>query len=202
MMKFPEPPGIIESIKNRDRGALLEIYQIYFPQIRHYILSNSGNQFDAEDIFQDAMVIVYMKVKESTFSLTSSFSTYLLGVARFLWLEELLRKRKFFGTDTGNINLIGIQDDLIDDYLKLERRKLLLYHFNELSEDCKKLLGLYFNEVPVSRITVLMGYSNDQYTKNRRLACKERLIRTIWNNPRFKELKNEAYQQDTKVPRW
>jgi len=197
-----DPQNIIESIKKEDRTVLLEIYRDHFPQARHYILLNSGNKFDAEDIFQDAMVLIYIKIRSNTFKLTSSFGTYLHSVVRFLWLKELERKKRYFSNSLEINDPILSDVDLIEDYIKLERRKLIIDHYLGLNEECKKLLELYFNETPISRITALMAYSNDQYTKNRRSACKERLIRSIWNNPRFKELKNETYRQDTEVPRW
>jgi RNA polymerase sigma factor (sigma-70 family) len=197
-----EPAILIDSLRREDRKVLLEIYKSFFPQVRHYVLSNSGNNFDAEDMFQDALVLIYMKIRNNTLFLNSSFGTYLNSIVRFLWLKELERKRKYFGTSLDITERLADETDFLEDYLRLEKRKLILYHFYELNADCKKILELYISETPISRITVLMGYSSDQYTKNRRTTCKDRLVNAIWNNPRFKELKNEAYRQDTKVPRW
>jgi RNA polymerase sigma factor (sigma-70 family) len=199
-----QPSEILESIRKEDRKMLLKIYESYFPQVRHHILSNSGNQYDAEDAFQDAMVIIYEKVRNNTLILSSSFGTYLNKVARFIWYNELKRKRRYFGGEfeKNSLELIPDEIDFFEDYIRLEKRKLIMEHFSELNGDCKKILDLYLKETPLESITNLMGYSSDQYTRNRRTSCKVRLIRAIWNNPRFKELKNEAYRQDTKVPRW
>jgi len=193
---------IIESIKSEDPAFLLEIYRDYFPGIRHHILMNSGNNFDAEDIFQDAMVLIYMKIRNNEFYPKNSFSTYINKVARYLWLKELERKRKYFGSSPDTIDQVPDEVDFFEDYVKLEKRKLILEHFSELNEDCRKVLELSVKDTPIVMITAIMGYSSEQYTRNRRSACKERLIKAIWKNPRFKELKNEAYRQDTKVPRW
>ncbi len=203
-MKNYKSSDILNSIKKEDGRILLEIYQTYFPQVRHHILSNSGNQFDAEDVFQDAMVIIYVKARNNSLILSSSFGTYLNSVARFIWFNELKRKRKYFGNLTENSfgELVPDTIDFLDDYIRLEKRKLIMEHYCELNEECKKILDLFIKEVPLAGITNAMGYSSDQYTRIRRGYCKERLIRAIWNNPKFKELKNEAFRQNTKVPRW
>jgi len=193
---------LIDSFKKEDRRVLLDIYKTYFPQVRHYILSNSGNSFDAEDIFQDALILIYIKIRKNTFYLTSSFGTYINSVVRFLWLKKLEEKSKYFGSSMRFVEDIPDEADFIEDYIRLEKRKLILEHFAELNDECRKILDLYIKATAISRITALMGYSSDQYTKNRRTNCKDKLIKAIWNNPRYKELKNEAYRQDTKIPRW
>ncbi|HET6996503.1 MAG TPA: sigma factor, partial [Chitinophagaceae bacterium] len=62
---------------------------------RKIVVSNGGNAQDAEDIFQEALIIVCRKVKDPGFQLTAQLSTYLYSVSRFLWKDEL-RKRKSF----------------------------------------------------------------------------------------------------------
>ncbi|MCB8994340.1 MAG: sigma-70 family RNA polymerase sigma factor [Bacteroidales bacterium] len=197
-----EIPELIDALKKEDNRVLLDIYRIHFPEARHYIMANSGNVFDAEDIFQDAMLLIYLKIKRNSLQINSGFGSYLGGIIRFLWLKELERKRKYFGKELQLEDSINDHSDLLEDYIRMEKRKLILEHFLELGSDCQKLIHLFVNETPVDRITSLMGFSTDQYTRNRRKVCKERLVRAIWENPRFKELKNEAFRQDTKVPRW
>jgi len=123
-------------------------------------------------------------------------------VVKFLWLKELERKRKYFGTTVEDVELLPGDIDLLEDYVKMEKRKLILEHYNELNEECRKILDLHNKETPISISTSIMGYASDQYTMNRKSKCKSRLFKAVWNNPRFKELKDELNQQDTKVPRW
>ncbi len=201
-MNSNEQSNFVDSIRKEDRVALLEIYKIYFPQTRHYIMANSGNVFDAEDVFQDALVLIYLKIKKNTLNLKNSFGSYLYGVVKFLWLKELERKRKYFGTSVEDADLLLGDIDFLEDYVKMEKRKLVLEHYNELNEECKKILDLHIKETPISISTAIMGYASDQYTMNRKSKCKSRLFRAVWNNPRYKELKDELNQQDTKVPRW
>jgi len=193
---------LIDSIRKEDKRALLEIYKSFFPKVRHLIQLNSGNVFDAEDVFQDALVIIYLKIRNNSLNLCCPFGSYLISIAKFLWLKELRRKRTYFGIEVENALALPDCCDFLDDYIKMEKRKLIMDHFQDMNSECKKILELYYNETPVTRITSLMGYTNDQYTRNRRTFCKGKLVRAIWNNPRYRELKNEAYPQDTRVPKW
>lgn len=193
---------IIEALKREDKQVLLSIYRDYFLQARHFILANRGNIFDAEDIFQDALVLVYMKGRKGNIEWRSSFGTYLNCIVRYLWLKQLERRRRINGEGLQAAMEMEIEADFIEDWIRLEKRKLIFHHFKKLSEECQRILSLSISETPLNNITILMGYSSDQYTRNRRTLCKTKLIASIWNNPLFKELKNEAYRQDTEVPRW
>lgn len=201
-MEYYSTAWIIDAFKKEDKKALLYVYKTYFPQVRHYIMENSGNELDADDVFQDAVVLIYIKIRNNTLYLSSSFGTYLNGVVRYFWVKELERKRRYFGHPLHTENHPTYEDNFIEEYSLLEKRKLIMQHFNELNGECKKIIELNILETPLSRITAIMGYSSDQYTMNRRTLCKERLITAIWNNPRYKELKNEAFSQDSKIPRW
>ena len=63
------------------------------------------------------------------------------------------------------------------------------------------VLRLFYDKTPIFQITRLMNFSSDQYTKNRRNHCKGELIKAVWKNPRYKELKNESYRENSEIPR-
>jgi len=193
---------IIEGIRKEDDKIIFYIYEKCFKQIKHLIKINNGDDNDTKDIFQEAMMIIFAKIKNNELNFECSFSTYIYSVCRLLWLKELEKRRrrceKFFEGD----NYIDVDNDVIELFEKNERRKLYLKHFNELSEACQKLLTLFLNGVPIKEITKIMGYSSDQHTKNRRYRCKKTLIDKIRSNPEYTELKNEKYRDDNEVPRW
>ncbi len=81
-------------------------------------------------------------------------------------------------------------DDLeIQDAIeRKERLQFFREKFDELSEDCKQILNMFLNKIPISDITKMMGYASDQHTKNRRLRCKMSLINKIKSSEYFNEL--------------
>ncbi len=193
---------IFEGIRREDRRILQRIYRVYYPSVLHYILSNNGNEYDAQDIFQDTLVIIYLKVKRGFPKLTCTFGTYLFSINKYLWYKELRRVNAHSSVRLDPNELIDYENNFMTDYIRMEKRKLVMDHFYEMGESCQKLLTLFIQNTPVSRITKMMEFSSDQYTRNRRTRCKENLIERIWNSPRYKELRNEAHREDSKIPRW
>ena len=50
-----------------------------------------GNQVDAEDIFQDSLLIFYEKTIAGTLHIEASPEAYIMGIAKHLWIKQ---KRK------------------------------------------------------------------------------------------------------------
>jgi hypothetical protein len=64
-------------------------------------------------------------------------------------------------------------------------------HFNQLSEDCRKILTMAFNDRSVEEIRSTMNYKDLHHAADRKYRCKKSLIKRIVNDPLFKRLKNE-----------
>ena len=193
---------VFEALRKEDRRMLMALYQRFYPPVRIFILSRNGNEFDAQDIFQDALVIIFMKIRHVVPDVKSSFGTYFFSICKYLWFKELNRKNRSHADFQNLDEMIDLDNNFYRDYIRMEKRKLVMDHFNEMQEDCQRILKMFVNDTPLDKICKIMGYSSEQYARNRRSSCKERLIRRIWNSPRYKELKNEAYREDSKVPRW
>lgn len=196
------PDEIFDGIRREDRRILQRIYKVYYPAVLHYVQANHGSEHDAQDVFQDAMVIIYLKIKRFTPVLACTFGTYFFSINKYLWYKELRRTRTVSSNLLDPDELIDYENNFVFDYVRMEKRKLVLDHFYEMGESCQKLLTLFMQNTPVSRITKMMGFTSDQYTRNRRTLCKERLVERIWKSPRYKELRNDAYKEDSKIPRW
>jgi RNA polymerase sigma factor (sigma-70 family) len=179
---------LIEGIAHGDNEALKFIYKENFRIIKHLIISNKGNASDAKDVFQETMVILYRKIRENNINITSSLNTYIYAVARILWLKELTRRKKNSEIYDTEDNFIGKIPDIIDLIEKNERLRLFREKFEELSEDCKKVIRMFLIKVSVKDITHIMGYSSEQHTKNRHYRCKKSLISRIKGNNKYKEL--------------
>lgn len=166
------------------------------------VIKNNGNEEDARDIFQETLIILYRKIRENNLKLVCSLGTFIYSISRLLWLKELetrkKRKEDFIELDTYST----LDGNIIELAQKNERLRLYREHFEKLSEDCKKILSMFLNKVPIPEITGIMGFSSDQHTKNRRYRCKKFLITRIRNSIQYQELKNEKSTNDREIPRW
>lgn len=190
-MKDYNDEQILKGILRHDNLILQYIYKQFYYQVNLFIKRNSGNEDDANDIFQEAIIIIYRKLKENDLVFKmSSFQGYLFSVCRFLWLKEL-EKRKI---EQQRLNdSLPFLEDIYDDNLveivrKNERYGLYQKHFKTLSTDCQKLLQLFFEKVPMTEIAKIMGYKGDNYAKKRKYTCKELLVSRIKNDTEFKKI--------------
>jgi len=190
-MKSYNDEQILKGIMRHDNLILQHIYKQYYYKINYFVKKNSGNEEDANDIFQEAIIIIYRKIKENDLVFkTSSFEGYLFSVCRFLWLKQL-HKRKIEKEKISET--IPYQEDLYDENLvmlveKNEKYGLYQKHFSTLSTDCQKLLQLFFEKVPLKEIARIMGYKGEKYAKKRKYKCKEILISRIKHDTEFKKI--------------
>jgi RNA polymerase sigma factor (sigma-70 family) len=172
---------LLNGIIRNDTIILQFIYKNFYSKINFFIKKNSGDDDDANDVFQEAIIIIYRKLKANDLVLDCTFETYLYSVCRFLWLKQLdkrkLEKEKI--KDNHEYN-----EDLYDDGLEKvadlnERYRLYQKHFANLGKDCQKILQLYFDKVPLKNIAQIMGFKGEKYAKKRKFKCKEYLINSI-----------------------
>lgn len=191
-MKVYSANEIIKGIARRKDSIINYVYRSCYPDVRKLILSNGGNEQDAQDIFQEGLIKVYQKITETGLELNCKFGTYLYSVCRFLWLNELEKKKK-----AGRESRIG--EDIIDDQTAnnkiRENAELKLYeqHFKELAKECQKVLNMYFQKSSMEEICVVMGYKNVQIAKDKKYRCKKSLMNKIYNNPEYKRLQDEIH---------
>lgn len=187
---------ILKGILRHDNYVLQYIYKEFYYKINFFIKKNQGSEEDASDIFQEAIIVIYRKLKENDLIFEkSSFQGYLFSVCRFLWLKQLEKRR----IEKERLNdSLPFQDDLYDDNLidlieKNERYGLYQKHFKTLSTDCQKLLQLFFEKVPLKEIAQIMGFKGENYAKTRKYKCKELLINKIKQDSEFKKI----FEDDT-----
>jgi RNA polymerase sigma factor (sigma-70 family) len=141
-----------------------EIYTKYAGKIRHYIIANSGNEDDAADIFQEALIDIYNQAKNKQLQLTCPFEPYLLLVCKRKWLN-LLKKR---GREpvTKDVEDVSIGEDVfaLAEQMRQndQRMQVFLQCFEKLGDTCreiiKKCLGGEDQELIAVQLRVTYGY--------------------------------------------
>src|SRR4030043_919896 len=101
--------NIIKGIRKRDAVVIRFLYKTCYPDIRKLILTNKGTTQDAQDLFQDALLLIYQKIINLGITLNCAFGTYLYSCCRLMWLKELEeggnkgRNCEYTDTHSGNI---------------------------------------------------------------------------------------------------
>lgn len=182
MSKDFSDESIIQALKGAEpiwrNDALTWLYQHHYGSILQYILSNTGSEDDAADVFQDAIVIFYQKVRSNKFKSESSISTYLYAVARNLWLKKL-RKARFDLSKLEVEESYNFDDESIIQNYQLTMREAL----EQIGDTCKSLLtDFYFNKKPMLALTEIYGLGSNEATRNKKYRCMQKLISFVKKN--------------------
>ena len=176
---------ILSGLRMKDGKVLDFIYDNYFYRIQAFINRNSGSDEDAQDVFQDAILVIFQKLRKEEIVLNCSFGTYLYSICRLLWLKQLKMKsqRKAFIEESEET--VKLDDTLDIIHEKNERYNLYLDHFNKLSYNCQKILELFLARISLKEIARILGLKSEQYVKKRKHVCKEKLVDSVKNDPKF-----------------
>jgi RNA polymerase sigma factor (sigma-70 family) len=187
---------IIEGLKSRDTATINHIYKQSYAQVRFFVTSNSGSVMDAEDVFQDTIVLIYQNIAKEGFYLTCSFSTYLYAICRHLWLQRLSKHKVNYEIIDSTIGHDPWEDaeNFREMLTESEKYKLFQKHFSLLKKDEQKVLSLYMSKVPAKEIAKIMGFKSDKYAKFRKYLCKEKLKNMIVNDEEFPAVYNSILQ--------
>ncbi len=177
-----------DSLLNNDSKGIMVIYEIVFPRVRKFVLQNRGKQQDAEDIFQKALLQITVRYRKEKFEIHSSFEAYLFTTCKNLWRKELkIAKNRV--TNTEIIELVPAERDMALTILEQERWELFTEKLNLVSENCKKMLTLFFNNTSYKDIVKTMGYASETVARQRIFKCKAKLSEAIKEDQRYNSLK-------------
>lgn len=174
---FLSDEDFLELIARDDQKALNVFYKLHYPMVLSFILKNSGTVNEAKDIYQEAIIVFYNKVRSNEFRLESKLKTYIYSICRRLWLNRLKEKSRFSQeiTDTAEYTLFGLHDEnfFTEEELKY---KAISESLEKIGEPCKTLLqDFYINKKSINELTEQMGYNNADTTKNQKYKCLQRL---------------------------
>jgi len=178
---------LITAIKlsNQLNDAIFFIYQEYSDTISSFILANSGTAQDAEDIFQETVVIFIDLIKKEKFRGEASVKTFLVAIARNTWLNELKKRarsgiREQLFENSRETNEMDVSQYIADREMKQQFLEVL----NKLGEPCKKILTLYYYEnCSMKDMLNHLPYENEQVVRNKKYKCLQHLTGLFKDNP-------------------
>jgi len=176
----------IEGLRTGDTTVLQEIYEQFFTKVRAFVLQNKGTVIDAEDTFHNALIQLYIRLKNRELIIKSSFEAYLFTTCKNLWRRELNKKR------VTKTNVVELEDKETENALALleqEQWELYIEKFQLLSENCRKVLTLLFNGTSYDEIVKMFSYASKVVARQRVFKCKAKLTRLIQEDEKFSKIK-------------
>lgn len=159
---------IFERIQKGDEKALEFIYKKYYRMMTKLVITNSGTEDEARDVYQDALVVFWQKARSGNLVLTSKISTYIYSICQNLWRKELDRKKRLSNEEKDNAISIDMDSP--------EREKIIALCMDQLGDTCKKvLMYYYFDEMSMQEIADKLGFANTDTAKTKKYKCKQKL---------------------------
>ena len=159
---------LFERIQKGDEKALEVIYKKYYRMMTKLVITNSGTEEEARDVYQDALVVFWQKASSGNLVLTSKMSTYIYSICQNLWRKELERKKRLSNEEKDSPQTM--------DFDTAEREKIIAQCLEQLGETCRKvLMYYYFDELSMQEIADRLGFANTDTAKTKKYKCKQKL---------------------------
>lgn len=160
--------ALLNGLKLHDEKSICEVYTAYYPSVEKYILMNSGTSQDAEDMFQDSVMVLLTYIGKDDFVLTCSIKTLLFAIAHRLWLKQLRyrsRKETLRDIEVEQLDFITHSEEVESSERKYDSIPQVL---SRISIHCSGLLKQLFltGKIPDH-------YKNDHSMRNQKYKCLE-----------------------------
>ena len=187
LSQFHTDQQLLGALAAGDREVTTEIYKKTYPIVKGWIIKNGGAEADSADIFQEALVVLFGKVQDPGFTLTSSISTYLFAVSKHYWykkLEKQGRDPSILWENTGDLedSVTGYDDEINVHEEREAHYEQLSQALEQIGEPCRSLLTAYYHEdKSMQEISANFGYTNAENAKNQKYKCLARLKKIFFS---------------------
>ncbi|WP_298311011.1 sigma-70 family RNA polymerase sigma factor [uncultured Aquimarina sp.] len=186
-MNLTNNQKVVEGIIAGDSKVLKAFYKRNLPPVRRLILKYNGTTEDVEDIFQEALVLLYHKLRAGDMELHKFIHTYFIGICKNMWRNQLRKKQMLEYNELLTDGAIDPSDSVMDILTKKHQQNVFNKHFDTLSNTNKSILRLFFEEKSNRDIADITGYS-EGYTRKKKCMIKERLQKMVQSDPVYGEL--------------
>jgi RNA polymerase sigma-70 factor (ECF subfamily) len=162
---------IIESIFNNDEKVIESLYDEYRPHfISWALLEYKISREDSKDLFQEAMVVLVMKVQsKKIIEITTTLKTFLFGIGKKLIRNNIRlrcnresRQQQYF-----------LQSDEFDQMAQInEDYGVVIAALSSMKMPCKSILQHYYlDNLCLKEIALSLGYKSAQSVKVQKSRC-------------------------------
>jgi RNA polymerase sigma factor (sigma-70 family) len=190
---YDDESALVQALKNRETAAFESVYRQYYKMTAAFVRQNNGSQDDAQDVFQEALIILIKNLNKVDFVLKVKVSTFLQAIVRKYWLYKL-RDRK-----TASVEVEDLHNDtrwseteavLGNENAFDVKHAVIATVFQQIKGDCRTLLeGFYFHKKPLGELATDMGWTAD-FVKVKKKRCMNSMRELVQQNEQYQSLIN------------
>jgi RNA polymerase sigma factor (sigma-70 family) len=183
---FDTEQELLRRLAEGDRAAAEQLYRQNHKPVSNWIQNHGGSQADADDVFQESMVVLFEKAQFEEFRLSCKIGTYLFAVSKHLWYKRIQKLQKQPILLPDNAGNDGGADWKYDDDIKSHKEREEHYSqlnaaLEQLGEPCRSLILAFYNQdKSMQEISEQFGYTNAENAKNQKYKCLNRLRKIFY----------------------
>lgn len=147
--------------------TLKGLYQNW-PDLKRFMKSIGCPSADAEDLFQESLLIYTRKLEDPTFSLSVEPYYYVKNTCKFLWYNQARKEGKNPKFELPE-DVTDYEDDWFNKEMKLQSIEKAI---GQIGKQCQQLLKMFYglgqNMVDIAE---KMGFRNDNVAKAQKYRC-------------------------------
>lgn len=191
LVYYDEQKQLLTEFCEGNTKAFAKLYQYYYGFVENYVCKNNGTKEDAQDIFQETLIVFLEKLKKDDFYLTASLKTYIIAISKNMWLNSLRKNKKttvysFANSDdeqeNNNQNRLDKNNFVLSQAFdkELENEKPITEkfddYFSRLTSHCQNLLSTIIEEQKsAEEIQKEFGYTTRHNLRNQKHKCVNQL---------------------------
>ncbi|QDH78537.1 sigma-70 family RNA polymerase sigma factor [Echinicola soli] len=179
---------VLSDLKAKNNVAFEKLYHDNFHKVSKFVQNNNGNKADAEDLFQEAMIVLVEKLRQDNFHLTASINTYVYAICKNLWFKKLRDRNYELSVDEMQsfdfANSINSSIEVEKTYIEKLKGYLM-----KITDHCDKLIrDMFFRGKTIEQIQKDFGYSTVHNAQNQKYKCLEQIRKVKEDEERLKKL--------------
>ncbi|MCF8237606.1 MAG: sigma-70 family RNA polymerase sigma factor [Saprospiraceae bacterium] len=193
-----EQEEIIGQIKAGGCGrqeALTSIYQEHAIRkaVFSTILKMRGNIQDAEDMYQESIIIMDRNIRHGKYVHKGTLPAYLCGIARMCWLNQLRKRKRTEPETTATDHILKAQVPGPDHWLMDQERAQLLQGFIiKLDSRCIRILQLWQERTNMQDISEMLDLSSEMMARKLKYQCTKKLAKLIQEHPEIERILKQS----------
>lgn len=147
--------------------TLKDLYKNW-PDLKRFMKSIGCPSNDAEDLFQESLLIYIRKLKDPSFTLSVEPYYYIKNTCKFLWYNQARKEGKNPKIELPE-NVADYENDWFNREMKLQRIEKAI---DQIGKQCQQLLKMFYglgqNMVDIAE---KLGFRNDNVAKAQKYRC-------------------------------
>jgi len=177
---------IIECLRKRQSYVVRYLSDRYSPMVRLMVRNTGGNDDDADDIFQEGLMIMLEKIDNKNFVLTCKLKTYLYCICEHLW-KDVLDKRTAAANYFSRRDDAECENDLSEEMDNRHYEETFREVFEKLEPLSRKILKMYWQDLGPQDIADKLGYTYN-YVRRKKSEAQTELCEKVKQHPGYRRI--------------